>query len=85
MPIRDMDDFNNNDKINAFVKNADMKNDVTKNKGGRPKKSDEEKANKQIFVNLTKDQKDKLESYSKDLGISVSAVVKMALNKEGIL
>ena len=71
-------------EVENFIKSADMSKSV-KSKGGRPKKKESEKANKQIFVNLTEEQKSKLEAYSNSMGVPTSAVVKMLLSKEGII
>ena len=88
MAIKDMDELIQDSKpkkeVSSFIKSADMSKTV-KGKGGRPKKSETEKANKQIFVNLTEEQKIKLDNYSNNMGISTSAVVKMLLSKEGII
>jgi len=78
--IKDLDDLETSKKENAFIKSADMKKSK-KNKGGRPKKDIAEKASEQIFINVTKDEKAKIESAAKELGISVSALAKIALNK----
>jgi len=56
-----------------------------KRKPGRPKKSIDEKATEQVFVNLTKDEKFRIEKYAKSMGISTSALVKVALSKFGAL
>jgi len=90
MAIKDMDELldepKKETKINSFVKNADMsKASDKRNKGGRPKKNESDKANKQIFVNLTEEQKGKLESYASSMGTPVSTIVKMLLAKEGII
>lgn len=89
MAIKDMDELipeKPKKEVEAFVKAADMsKSTAKKNKGGRPKKSEADKANKQIFVNLTEEQKNKLESYANAMGVPTSAVVKMLLAKEGII
>ena len=78
--IKDLDDLDLLESEEVFIKSADM-NKTVKNKGGRPKKSPEKRASEQIFVNLTKDEKLKIESYANELGISISAMVKIALVK----
>jgi DNA-binding NtrC family response regulator len=78
--IKDLDDLEITDKENQFINSADMSKGK-KNKGGRPKKDASEKASEQIFINVTKDEKAKIESAAKELGISVSALAKIALNK----
>jgi len=78
--IKDLDDFEITDKESQFIKSADMSKGK-KNKGGRPKKDASEKASEQIFINVTKDEKVKIESAAKDLGISVSALCKISLAK----
>lgn len=76
--IKDLDDLDLLESEEVFIRSADM-NKTVKNKGGRPKKSPEKRASEQIFVNLTKDEKLKIESFANDLGISVSAMTKIAL------
>ncbi|WP_152184542.1 hypothetical protein [Sulfurimonas indica] len=78
--IKDLDDLEITDKENKFIKSADMSKGK-KNKGGRPKKDANEKASEQIFINVTKDEKAKIESAAKELGISISALAKIAINK----
>jgi len=93
MDIADMDEFEDNTSKNAFINSADMKttNNIAsqsfdeKRKPGRPKKNIEEKATQQVFVNLTKDEKVRIEKYAKSMGISTSALVKVALSKFGAL
>lgn len=90
MEIIDMDEFEDNSSKNAFINNADMKSTQVeepqnKRKPGRPKKELEEKATQQVFVNLTKDEKTRVEKYAKSMGISTSALVKVALSKFGAL
>ena len=87
MAIKDMDELipdKPKKEVDAFIKSADMSKS-TKKKGGRPKKAESEKANKQIYVNLTEEQKTKLEAYANTMGVQTSAVVKMLLAKEGII
>jgi len=78
--IKDLDDLEKTDKENEFIKAADM-NKSRKNKGGRPKKEESEKASEQIFINVTPNEKAKIEAYAKELGISVSALCKVSLAK----
>jgi len=78
--IKELDDLEITEKETSFIKAADM-NKAKKNKGGRPKKNIHEKASEQIFINVTKDEKAKIESAAKELGISVSALAKIAINK----
>lgn len=89
MEIADIDDFEENIGKNAFIENADMKKTTVaakeKRKPGRPKKKDEDKACEQIFVNLTKKEKDKIDAFAKRLGISTSSLVKISLSKFGAL
>jgi hypothetical protein len=86
MEIKDLDELNNDtsSKESEFIKKADMKK-ATKNKGGRPKKSDKDKASEQIFTNLTKAEKKKVEEFAKDMGIATSVLVKISLKKFGAL
>ncbi|MFA6742551.1 MAG: hypothetical protein WCR78_13800 [Arcobacteraceae bacterium] len=73
-------------KKQVFIKSADMTKTSSKPKSmGRPKKKESEKANCQVFINLTEEQKNKLTSYTDNMGISASTVVKMLLSKEGII
>ena len=89
MAIKDMNDLEINNKpkaVDKFIKSADMtKTDSKLRSTGRPKKKESEKTNKQVFINLTDDQKNKLTSYAYKMGISASTVVKMLLSKEGIV
>ncbi|WP_151899633.1 hypothetical protein [Sulfurimonas hydrogeniphila] len=78
--IKELDDLEITEKERSFIKAADM-NKAKKNKGGRPKKNIHEKASEQIFINVTKDEKAKIESAAKELGISVSALCKISLAK----
>jgi DNA-binding NtrC family response regulator len=78
--IKDLDDLDITQEETSFIKAADMSK-AKKNKGGRPKKDASEKASEQIFINVTKDEKAKIESAAKALGISVSALCKISLAK----
>jgi DNA-binding transcriptional regulator YiaG len=89
MEIADIDELESNSSKNAFIENADMKKTSKaaneKRKPGRPKKSDEDKATEQVFVNLTKAEKLKIDNFAKSLGISTSSLVKISLSKFGAL
>ena len=89
MDIADMDEFEDNSSKSAFINSADMKSTTPssqeKRKPGRPKKNSDDKATQQVFVNLTKDEKIRIEKYAKSMGISTSALVKVALSKFGAL
>ncbi len=78
--IKEIDDLEIEDKAATFIKQADMSKAI-KNKGGRPKKSANDKASEQIFINVTQAEKAKIESAAKELGISVSALCKISLAK----
>jgi len=78
--IKELDDLEITEEETSFIKAADMSK-TKKNKGGRPKKNIHEKASEQIFINVTKDEKAKIESVAKELGISVSALCKISLAK----
>lgn len=78
--IKDLDDLQITEKENKFIKSADMSK-AKKNKGGRPKKDASDKSSEQIFINVTKDEKNKIEASAKELGISVSALCKISLAK----
>lgn len=78
--IKDLDDLESTEKEKKFIQSADMSK-AKKNKGGRPKKDASEKASEQIFINVTKDEKVKIEESAKALGISVSALCKISLAK----
>lgn len=78
--IKDLDDLQITEKENKFIKSADMSK-ANKNKGGRPKKDASDKSSEQIFINVTKDEKAKIEASAKELGISVSALCKISLAK----
>lgn len=89
MNIADMDEFEDNSSKSAFINSADLKNSTQvlgeKRKPGRPKKNIDDKATQQVFVNLTKDEKIRIERYAKSMGISTSALAKVALSKFGAL
>ncbi|BBJ29092.1 hypothetical protein [Athalassotoga saccharophila] len=87
MDIVELNDLNPQDKkISEFIKKADMVDKISKGKKiGRPKKTDDEKASEQVFINLNKKQKESLENYAKKLGLSISATIKMILIKDGII
>ena len=90
MAIKDMDELIPEKKptsaVDKFIKSADMTKTATiKKTTGRPKKKESEKANCQVFLNLTEEQKNKLIVYADKMGISASTVVKMVLSKEGII
>ncbi len=78
--IKELEDLDINEKETNFIKAADMSK-TKKNKGGRPKKHIDEKASEQIFINVTKNEKAKIESAAKKLGISISALCKISLAK----
>ncbi|MGK0469500.1 plasmid mobilization protein [Clostridium sp.] len=78
--IKDLDDLDTSEKMNKFIGAADMSKGK-KNKGGRPKKDATDKASEQIFINVTPNEKAKIESHAKELGISVSALCKISLAK----
>jgi len=78
--IKDIDDLDLSEEENTFIKGADLSK-AKKKKGGRPKKDASEKASEQIFINVTKAEKAKIETHAKELGISVSALCKISLAK----
>lgn len=78
--IKDLDDLETTQKADKFIAAADMSK-AKKNKGGRPRKDAAEKASEQIFINVTVNEKVKIEAQAKALGISVSALCKISLAK----
>jgi hypothetical protein len=84
MNIKDMDDLDNNKEASDFIKAADMKKS-TKGKAGRPKKAPEDKQTEQIFANIHKAEKEKVEAFAKDMGISVSSLIKISLKQYGVI
>ncbi|MDQ7045416.1 MAG: hypothetical protein Q9M32_05825 [Sulfurimonas sp.] len=78
--IKDLDDLDTEEATDKFIAAADMSKGK-KNKGGRPKKEASDKASEQIFINVTVAEKAKIEAHAKELGISVSALCKISLNK----
>ena len=56
-----------------------------KHKGGRPKKSPEEKRSEKIFVNLTKAGKEKLERLAQEEEIALGVLVRKILKKYGFI
>ena len=81
MAIEELEELNEAEQL--FIKDADMKK--TKGKGGRPKKDPSQIASHQIFINLTKDEKLKVEKAASDMGISISGLAKISLSKFGAL
>jgi len=77
--IKDIEDLEA-EKESAFIAKADLKK-PSKNKGGRPKKNVEDKASSQIFINVKKAEKEACEKIALELGISVSALCKLALKQ----
>lgn len=78
--IKDLEELETSQKTNKFIAAADMSK-AKKNRGGRPKKEASEKASEQIFINVTPNEKVKIETQAKELGISVSALCKISLAK----
>jgi hypothetical protein len=81
--FKDMDDLEeqtSKKKEADFLSGADMQK-KKKGAGGRPKKAAGEKATEQIFINVTKDEKLQIEEEAQNLGISVSALCKIAIKK----
>ena len=71
------------DKEAEEIKDLQSKTKV-KGKGGRPSKSDDEKASEQIFVNLTKAEKKQVEARAKKMGFNQTApFVKFCLAQQG--
>ena len=90
MAIKDIDELIPEKKptsaVDKFIKSADMTKTATiKKTTGRPKKKESEKANCQVFINLTEEQKNKLDTHANEMGISSSTIMKMLLKKEGII
>lgn len=56
-----------------------------KNKGGRPKKSEEEKRSEKIYINLTKTEKKRLENKASEEELALGALVRKILKKEGYI
>jgi len=88
--IKDLDDLDSQETTEEetkFINAADMNrgNITKKNKGGRPRKSAEEKASEQIFINVTPNEKLKIEEHAKQIGVSVSALCKIGLSQMGKL
>jgi hypothetical protein len=81
--IKDLDELEQSGKKEAFIKAADLKKSA-KGKGGRPKKSEDEKATSQVFVNLTAAEKERVQAYAKKMGVGVSPLLKMLLAEKGI-
>jgi len=83
MSIKEMSDIvSENEK--KFVSGADMKKSTANKplKGrGRPRKKDEDKATEQLFINVTPSEKETIEAKAKEIGISVSALVKIGIKK----
>ncbi|NOQ32100.1 MAG: hypothetical protein GQ570_13365 [Helicobacteraceae bacterium] len=78
--IKEIEELELTKKANKFIESADMSKGK-KNRGGRPKKDKNDRATEQIFINVTKDEKAKIDAHAKELGISVSALCKISLAK----
>ncbi len=80
--IKDIDEIEKD-----FIGEADLQKEAKKEKPkgavgrGRPRKEDKNKANFQVYVNLTEDEKKAAEAKSEELGISLSALFKIGLRK----
>jgi molybdopterin-guanine dinucleotide biosynthesis protein A len=68
-------------KIDDFIQEADLKkNAVPKREKGRKKRSET-----YLAVYLSKEEKERVNRYAEEQGISVSALIRLLLKKEGIL
>jgi len=56
-----------------------------KHPGGRPKKSDKEKKNQKIYLSLTKEEKERLESLAKEEDIPLGTLVRKILKKHSYI
>lgn len=77
-----IDELEGNDNLSQVGKGAALV-EKTKGRGGRAKKSDEEKATEYIPVYVTKDQKATLTKNAK--GASLSSLIKALLVEKGYL
>lgn len=77
-----IDDLEGNENLNQVGKGAALV-EKTKGRGGRTKKSDEEKATEYIPVYVTKEQKANLTKNAK--GASLSALIKTLLVEKGYI
>jgi len=54
-------------------------------KAGRPKKTEDKKKSKQIFISVTEKEKEIIEAYADDEGISAGALIRQSLKKMEVL
>jgi len=71
----------------AHVKPREITTHATmqKRKGGRPKKSEEDKRDQKITIALTKDEKGKLEEIAKKEGLSIGVFVRKILKQQEVI
>jgi len=66
-------------KIDDFIQEADLKKNVT------PKKGRKKRRETYLAVYLSKEEKEKINKYAEEHGVSASALVRMFLKREGVL
>ena len=66
-------------KIDDFIQEADLKKNVT------PKKGRKKRSETYLAVYLSREEKEKVNQYAEEQGVSASTLVRMLLKREGIL
>ena len=66
-------------KIDDFIQQANLKQNAT------PKKSRRKRSETYLAVYLSKEEKEKVNQYAEEQGVSASTLVRMLLKREGIL
>ncbi len=66
-------------KIDDFIQEADLKKNTT------PKKGRKRRSETYLAVYLSKEEKEKVNQYAEEQGVSASTLVRMLLKREGIL
>ncbi|RUM41181.1 MAG: hypothetical protein DSY34_04195 [Desulfurobacterium sp.] len=66
-------------KIDEFIQEADLKKNAT------PKKGRKKRSETYLAVYLSKEEKEKVNQYAEEQGVSASTLVRMLLKREGIL
>jgi len=66
-------------RLDEFIQEADLKKNHTAKKGKR------KRSEAYLAVYLSKEEKEEVNRYAEEQGISVSALVRMLLKREGIL
>ncbi|MEO2069590.1 MAG: hypothetical protein ABGX27_08815 [Desulfurobacteriaceae bacterium] len=66
-------------RMDEFLQEADLKKNVTSKKGKR------KRSETYLAVYLSREEKEKVNQYAEEHGVSASTLVRMLLKREGIL